>query len=275
MLDITDYARKILEGESIEDKLISPSKINFDQSVNYKLPLNPGRNSKIQFSSEKSKFPSYKNINDDLIKAKSIHFFANHELLAIEMMAAALLIFDHSTEEGKKVKLGIISSLKDEQKHFKLYRSRLNDLGYDFGDFTINDFFWKQMKELDTPAKYFATMSLTFEAANLDFAHFYKHIFKEVGDLKSSEILDIVYQDEISHVAFGVNYFKKYFKDKSLWENYLSELPFPITPARSKGKLFVDMARVQAGMDADFIENVKKFDDGFVITKRSEWKNDI
>jgi len=67
---------------------------------------------------------------------------------AIEMMAAAILIYPHSTEEDVRFKKGIVTALKDEQKHLSLYIKRMNELGYEFGDFPLNDFFWRQLEKV-------------------------------------------------------------------------------------------------------------------------------
>src|SRR5690606_37167787 len=139
-------------------------------------------------------------------KAVALNSFANHELLAIEMMASALLIYPHKTEDDLRFKKGVLVALKDEQKHLSLYIKRLQSLGYEFGDFPLNDFFWRQMEKLKTPAQYLAVMSLTFEAANLDFAQFYSRIFQEQGDLETARILQTVLEDEIAHVALGAHW---------------------------------------------------------------------
>ena len=41
----------------------------------------------------------------------------------IEMMAGAIIKFAHTvnSSEFKKISIGILSAIKDEQKHFKLY----------------------------------------------------------------------------------------------------------------------------------------------------------
>ena len=61
----------------------------------------------------------------------------------------------------------------------------MNDFGVEFGDYPLNDFFWRQLSDIDLFDDFFATMSLTFEAANLDFAAFYQKVFTEVGDQKT------------------------------------------------------------------------------------------
>ena len=79
----------------------------------------------------------------------------------------------------------------------------MNEFGVEFGDYPLNDFFWRQLSDIDSFDDFFATMSLTFEAANLDFANFYQKVFSEIGDQKTANILKIVYEDELTHVKLG------------------------------------------------------------------------
>jgi uncharacterized ferritin-like protein (DUF455 family) len=263
-----ELGRIILEGENLSDKFFSPS-IEWGQWQEKALPVLPGRSGRISFSEEKLKFPKMSRLNEKEKKAMAIHSFANHELLAIEMMASALLIYPHNTEEDLRFKKGIYTALKEEQKHLSLYIKRLNQLGFEFGDFPLNDFFWRQMEKLKTPEQYASVMALTFEAANLDFASFYANLFRQMGDVETASILDTVLEDEIGHVAFGAHWMKKWRGDKSLWEYYLSSLPWPLTPARSKGLGFDPILHQRAINDENFIFQLSSFDDQFEITKRS------
>lgn len=263
-----DFARQILEGATLQDKLLS-SNIDWNTWEDYTLPRSPGRKGSISFSKDRMKFPKSDTLKDSDKKAMALHSFANHELLAIEMMAAALLIYPHQNEEEIRFKRGIVTALKEEQKHLSLYIGRLNQLGYQFGDFQLNDFFWRQMEKLQSPSQYVAVMSLTFEAANLDFAQHYSRIFRNLGDHETADILDIVLEDEIGHVAFGAHWLKKWRNDKTLWQYYMQSLPWPLTPARSKGIGFDPSLRMQAVSETSFIESLKTYDDSFNITKRA------
>ena len=263
-----DLGRIILEGENLSDKFFSAS-VEWGQWQEKTLPVLPGRSGKIIFSEEKLKFPKMSRLHEKEKKAMAIHSFANHELLAIEMMASALLIYPHNNEEDLRFKRGIYTALKEEQKHLSLYIKRLNQLGFEFGDFPLNDFFWRQMEKLKTPEQYASVMALTFEAANLDFASFYANLFRQMGDVETASILDTVLEDEIGHVAFGAHWMKKWRGDKSLWEYYLSSLPWPLTPARSKGLGFDPILHQRAINDENFIFQLSSFDDQFEITKRS------
>ena len=271
-MNLSEFAGKILFGETIDDKMVHPEKILFDNfDPEFKLPSNPARAEKIQFSKENIKFPrGHFHIKEK--KAIALHSFANHELLACEMMAAALLRYPHDTDEQKRFKRGVINTIYDEQKHFKLYVELLNKLGYEFGEFPLNDFFWSYMSDLDSPEKYTAVMAMTFESANLDFATHYEKIFRDIGDDEIADVLAIVLKDEISHVGLGVRYMNKWRKDKKLWDYYLSQLPWPLTPARSKGQNFEATPRLQAGLSEDFVRTQKDYQDNFKVTKRKEWK---
>lgn len=263
-----DFAKLVLLGENLEDKLISPT-VEWSEWKNFELPKLPGRAGKIAFSDEQIKFPKSARLNETDKKAIALHSFANHELLAIEMMAAALLIYPHETEDDVRFKRGILTALKEEQKHLSLYIGRLNQLGYQFGDFPLNDFFWRQMDKLKTPSQYAAVMALTFEAANLDFAQHYAKLFREFGDIETAQILEIVLEDEIGHVAFGAHWMKKWREDKTLWQYYQDSLPWPLTPARSKGIGFDPKIHERAMSDSEFIQELKNYDDQFQITKRN------
>ncbi|MFZ4712509.1 MAG: DUF455 family protein [Bacteriovoracaceae bacterium] len=265
-----DLCRTILEGGSLSDKLTDLSAIEFTDWIDYQIPALPGRETKLLMSEKRTKFPKHFHLPES--RAKALHFFANHELLAIEMMAAAILFFPHKTEEDIKFKKGITQTLREEQKHFKLYQARMKDFGLNFGDVPLNNFFWRQMHSLKTPEEYLAMMAMTFEMANLDFMLFYKEAFSNVEDHKTTQILDIVLEDEISHVAFGVNYLKKKREDRDLWDYYQSLLPPPLTPARSKGLVLNKKSRLETGIDQAFLDKAINYVDHYSVTQRREWR---
>ena len=170
-----------------------------------------------------------------------------------------------------KLKRGLLTTIRDEQKHFKLYVKRMRDFNVEFGDYPLNDFFWRQMQKVKSLSEYLSVMAITFEGANLDFAHYYQNIFSSIGDEKTAQIMKIVYEDEITHVALGAHWLNKWRCDKSVWEYYLESLPELLTPSRAKGIIYNEESRTRAGLDSDFIANLKSYKDGFVVTTRKEW----
>lgn len=266
-----EWAQHLLMGSGLDDKLIHEKnlEVNFTDSFSsFVLPTNPGRTLKLQFNNKQIKFPKRGSFHHDDRRALALHFFANHELLAIEMMATALLRYPDVTEDDLLLKKGLIKTIIDEQKHLKLYLNRMKDLGLELGDFPLNDFFWRQLEKLKTPANFYSLMSLTFESANLDFATYYEMCFNEVEDAETAKIMKIVLEDEISHVALGAKWLNQWRGDKKLWEYFFESLPFPITPARAKGVTFNRDARIRAGLDDEFIDILEKYRDPFGITNR-------
>lgn len=270
VMKLSKFTYKILFGGTLADKLIDAKSLEFDE-IDFSVPKRAARAKSIEFADKQMKFPKG-NFHEDKRKAMALNSFANHELLAVELMAAALVKLPHNTEEEKRVKIGIFHSLKDEQRHFKLYRERMNELGFEFGDFPLNEFFWKFIDQIKNAQTYFSVMALTFEAANLDFAQYFEEQFRAVGDDKTADILKEVYNDELSHVALGVNHLNRWREDKSLWQYYVSNLPFPLTPARSKGQKVNIESRYATKMDQDFVKQLLAYQDDYNVTTRRHWR---
>jgi uncharacterized ferritin-like protein (DUF455 family) len=269
MNTVMDWARHILTAGHLEDKLTPFSlQAPLGDWRPFILPQDPGRHPKLSFSEKQLKFPRRPSLAQSLPRAQALHSFANHELLAIEMMAAALLVYPHGDAESVRVKRGLMAALRDEQKHLAMYVARLQSGGYDFGDFPLNAFFWRQMEKLATPSSFFALMALTFESANLDFALYYQEAFLAVGDVDTAEVLRVVYQDELTHVALGAHWLDRWKQDRTLWDYYLSVLPAPLTPARARGIQYRPETRLKAGLPQDWVRSLSTFEDPFQVTQR-------
>ena len=264
---------QILFGNSIEDKLTSLDlKSRWQENHDYIFcPEAPGEVIPIK-NPQKLKFPSANKLMTDEGKAMALHFFANHELQAINMMCAALLIFPHNSNELIRFKRGLYKSIIDEQKHFSLYIKRMKDYGLNFGEFSQSDFFWRQMQNIKSPEHFCSVMALTLENANLDFSLYYKEVFEKMGDQKTAEILKVVLEDEIDHVRIGYRWLKTAFQSDDMWKLYKEILPFPMTPSRAKGDYFNLKARIDAGLDMDFINSLKSHKDEFKVVNRKKWK---
>ena len=265
-----DWIENLFFGKTLEDKLchFPLREIKKPSFKNHNL-TSPGRDKQIEFSLKQVKFPGKGSLQDEKKRALAMHFFANHELLAIEMMAGAIIKFSKFGHFENFIR-PLVATIHDEQKHLKLYIKRINELGIKFGEFPLNDFFWKFMKEIDSPERFQAVMALTFEAANLDFSYFYKNTFEHLGDTKSSQIMDIILNDEISHVARGYSLLQK--KNRDVWKYYLDLLPPLLTPARSQGIIFNEKARKKAGFSDAFIYSQKNYKDSFRVTRRKKVK---
>jgi uncharacterized ferritin-like protein (DUF455 family) len=267
-----EFASHILKKGDLSSKLISSNDIVWDEREEWSSERyeRPSRNSEISFSEQQVKFPGKGSLKEPLQRGKALHFFANHELLAIEMMAQALLLFPQLSFAQRK---SLVMTISEEQKHFSMYLSRMQELGVSFGDYPLNQFFWSFMADIETPDQFYSVISLTFEQANLDFASYYMELFKELGDLKTHAILKEVYEDEIKHVARGRSeLLKNVTGPEELWHHYCESLPSNLTPARAKGIHFDDEARKKSGLPHEFISSLKTYKNSFSVTNRKEWK---
>ena len=171
-MELRAFAEKVLFSTRLEDKLAAPESTITDESPGIAIaaPTTPGRPDTLQFSKEKgdTSFARARHLRSDEDRATLLHFFANHELLATELMALVLLKFPNAPAEFRR---GILNTLREEQAHTQMYTRRMAACGLTFGDRPVNDFFWKNIANMKSPLDYVTRLSLTFEQANLDFAH--------------------------------------------------------------------------------------------------------
>lgn len=265
-MNVNEYAEKVLFSTNLDEKLrLSTETIEFDiQQASVSGDLIPGRpDSMLLDSVEKAaraSLPSRPSLVDDKNRGTLLHFFANHELLAAELMALALLKFPNAPVEFRK---GLFKTLQEEQKHTLWYLGRMKECGVTLGEFPVSRFFWDTVSTMETPFDYVSRLSLTFEQANLDYSRHFGAIMKEAGDPRTARIMEKIYRDEIEHVGYGLKWFR-YWKDpeKSDWDAYRSCLSLPLSPSRAKGNGidFNGEGRRDAGLSEAFVRNLTVYE---------------
>lgn len=256
-MNLREFAEQVLFGNSLESKLRPPPAIADDCPGDAIItPSLPGRPAELEFFKGRSgfEFPSLQQLDQGDVRGRLLHFFANHELLATELMALALLRFP---DAPKSFRLGLLQTLKDEQVHTRVYIDRMKELGVAFGQYPVTGFFWRTISRMSTPLDYVSHLSLTFEQANLDYSKWYAEQFRIAGDPKTEAILDRIHQDEIGHVGYGLRWFRRW-KDPSQtdWQAFKNHLTLPLSPSRAKGAPFNVEARQKAGLNSEFIDEL-------------------
>lgn len=276
-MTLEEFARLILFGTQLEDKLTEcststwnpvwtngttdPSRVLSELSAPCRpieVPAFPGRPPRLA-KPGKAAFPSIYRLHEPLERGKVLHFFANHELLAMELMALLLLRFPEAPPSFRR---GIAGIIQEEQSHLRLYISRMRELGIEFGDLPVNDYFWNSMKGMQSPLDFTVQMSLTFEQANLDFSLFFRNEIQKADDPITATLLDRVFREEIGHVKHGVTWFNRWRRqaaNETDWEAYVQLLPLPMTPQRAKGYEFCESARREAGLSEIFIRELRLY----------------
>lgn len=282
-MTITQFAEQILFSESLDSKLNAPANLVNENvrsaSKIFLPPSQPGRPKGLElnqpqttrFMTKKATFPTRSSLSTEHSRGLVLHFFANHELLALELMALALLKWPDAPDGFRA---GLVRTMQEEQSHMRLYLRRMSELGVEFGEARLNSFFWDCLKDLTSPAEFAAAMSMTFEQANIDFALHYEKLFRQEGDIISADIMRQVREEEIGHVKHGVVWFERWRpKAESLFREWQNHLKFPITPARAKGITFDREGRIRAGLPGDFIDELETHNQSKGRPPRLFWFN--
>ncbi len=274
-----EVAERVLLANSLEEKLLLAPQlgegvVDDQRGRSFRVPDVPGRpeDLKISGKSIRSDFPGVNKLDDDRERGKMLHFLANHELLAAELMALVLLKFPDAPAEYRR---GVYESMREEQMHTLMYLRRMKECGISFGDLPLNDYFWKLVAPMSTPMDFVTRLNLTFEQANLDFSKHYATLFRQVGDTGTARVLEKIYLDEINHVGHGVKWFRKWKKQgETDWNAYRKSLSFPLAPAKAKGIApFNKEGRELAGLDQDFIEQLAVCEQSRGRTPVVHWYN--
>ena len=256
-MELREWATRILSGTTLNEKLLSPTHFTDHNPGTAKVWKEPARPPGMGFKkrTQQEKLPPFHEHGSESKRAICLHRFAGHELLAVEIMASALLRFPKAPKSFRK---GIAYTIKEEQGHVKLYLNRMRQLNLKLEDLPLYRHFWCHTPYLTTPLSYISAMHLTFEMANLDFAPMYGKSFERFGDHLSAAVMKQIVKDEISHVAFGWRWFKKFNhntgEDWEVWKENLSPL---LTPKRARGFSFNKDHRLQAGISSEFIQSLQ------------------
>ncbi|HXI70787.1 MAG TPA: DUF455 family protein [Verrucomicrobiae bacterium] len=260
-MELREFAERVLFATTLEEKLLRPADITDERPGSALVtPAAPGRPKELQFKvtgEARDSFPGTKNLGQESERGRLLHFFANHELLATELMALVLLKFPDAPAAFRK---GVYQTLKDEQEHTQLYLHRMKQCGVHFGELPVSGYFWRSVSVMENPMDYVSSLCLTFEQANLDFARHFAQGFATVGDDATAKLLDKIYRDEIGHVAYGLKWFRRWKNpSESDWEAFCRQLKFPLSPQRAKGITLNVEGRRAAGLDAHFIAELDVF----------------
>lgn len=261
-MEIRDLAERVLFGDTLKEKLIRVEGLtDEDPGQAQATPDAPGRPVELGLDrwseSERVTFPDVRSLEREQERGLVLHFFANHELLAAELMALVLLKFP---DAPAKFRRGVAQTLRDEQEHVRLYLARMQLAGVEFGQIPVSDFFWRAIAPMPTPMDFVARLSLTLEQANLDYAPHYQRLFADLGDGDTAALMGRIYRDEIGHVKHGLNWFNTWRSPtQSEWESFQQALAFPLSPSRAKGIGFNRQGRLLAGLPAEFIDELEVF----------------
>ncbi|NLB57189.1 MAG: ferritin-like domain-containing protein [Gammaproteobacteria bacterium] len=138
-------------------------------------------------------------------RAAFIHAIAHIELNAVDLAWAAAYRFRGMPADFYADWVRIAD---DEARHFVMLRDRLRALGHDYGDFDAHNGLWEMCEK--TAHDGMARMALVprvLEARGLDVTPGMIVKLRSVGDEATAQVLEVILEEEVSHVAAGSRWF--------------------------------------------------------------------
>jgi uncharacterized ferritin-like protein (DUF455 family) len=137
-----------------------------------------------------------------------VHALAHIELNAVDLAWDIIARFasDHLPRGFYDDWVGVA---QEEAEHYDALAKRLQTLGASYGDLPAHDGLWlAAAKTADDLAARLALIPMTLEARGLDTTPQTTEKLRQTGDADTAAILDVIYADEIKHLAVGVRWFE-------------------------------------------------------------------
>jgi uncharacterized ferritin-like protein (DUF455 family) len=141
-------------------------------------------------------------------RAAFVHAIAHIEFNAIDLAWDAVYRFRGLPREYYADWVGVA---KDEARHFAMLRVRLQELGFDYGDFDAHNGLWEMAeKTAHDGLTRMALVPRVLEARGLDVTPGMITKLRALGDKDTAAILEVILREEIAHVAAGSRWFRWY-----------------------------------------------------------------
>ncbi|HFE39545.1 MAG TPA: ferritin-like domain-containing protein [Gammaproteobacteria bacterium] len=146
--------------------------------------------------------------------AALIHSFLHIECNAINIAWDAVYRFQHMPDAFYDDWSRIAA---EEAYHFRLLQDYLLTLGYDYGSFPVHGGLWQMVEQTRSDVMLrMALVPRVLEARGLDVSPGIIRRFRAHEMDEAADILQIIYQDEIGHVAIGTKWFNTICKERGL-----------------------------------------------------------
>ena len=139
-------------------------------------------------------------------RAALVHAIAHIEFNAINLAWDAVYRFRGKPDAYYR---DWASCANDEARHFAMLASRLQELGYAYGDFAAHDGLWQMAeKTADNDTARMALVPRVLEARGLDVTPGMIERMRQLGDARTVGILEVILREEVAHVAAGTRWYR-------------------------------------------------------------------
>lgn len=136
-----------------------------------------------------------------------VHALAHIELNAVDL--AWDIIARFGSDMPRAFHDDWVDVALEEAEHYAALAARLVELDATYGDLPAHDGLWgAAMRSADDLAARLALIPMTLEARGLDTTPQTTERLRAAGDAATAAILDVIYADEIKHLAIGVRWFE-------------------------------------------------------------------
>jgi uncharacterized ferritin-like protein (DUF455 family) len=247
---VEDWARHYVLTRDLGVKLCPPAVPESFSIACEPLRLErPGRTPELRVVRSSPRTPKPEALKAAHTRARVLHAFFHHELQAAELMCWALLAFCDAELEFRR---GLLRICLDEIRHMHLYREHIETLGSAIGSFGVRDWFWERVPSCPTKLAFVALMGMGLEAANLEHAPSFAARFRAAGDEAGARLQERIAREELAHVRFATRWFTTW-TGGCRFEDWVNELPPPLSPWLLRGAPIAEASRLRAGMPREFI----------------------
>ncbi|MBE9554401.1 MAG: ferritin-like domain-containing protein [Proteobacteria bacterium] len=183
-----------------------------------------------------------------------LHALAHIELNAIDLAFDIVARFTHE-DLPRAFYDDWIAVGDDEARHYQMLATRLAELDAAYGDMNAHDGLWQAAEETaDDLLARLAIVPLVLEARGLDVTPAMAGKLRGAGDDRSADMLQVIHDEEITHVAAGARWFRYLCERRGLDP---AETYGVLVRERFRGQLkppFNRASRDAAGLPAEFYE---------------------
>jgi uncharacterized ferritin-like protein (DUF455 family) len=138
-----------------------------------------------------------------------VHSLAHIESWAIDLSWDIVARFAFMKELPEEFYGDWAKVADDEARHFGMLSARLQAMGSHYGSCPVHDALWESaMHTKDSVMARLAVEHMVHEGRGLDATPKTIDRFRSFGDIESAEMLSTIYEEEITHVAAGIKWFR-------------------------------------------------------------------
>jgi uncharacterized ferritin-like protein (DUF455 family) len=191
-----------------------------------------------------------------------LHAVAHIEFNAINLALDAVYRFREMPEAYYSDWLQVAA---EEAYHFALVRTRLRELGADYGDLPAHNGLWEHALKTDHDVLVrMALVPRVLEARGLDVTPPMMERLREVGDEATADVLAIILRDEVGHVRMGSHWYRYCCELRGVEpESTFRQLLREVLQAPVRGPFYRE-GRLQAGFSAEELEQLKSLEDNWL-----------